>query len=297
MIRSMTGFGTAELETDDGEVRAEVRSVNNRHLRVSFRLPDRAAPWESELRALVAARLARGTVDVRVSVRPQGDDGEGALEWELDEPRVRAYLDAFRTLREEYNLPGQVDLGLMLRGGELLRPSRAPEPEWLTLDRARRAVGGALEELVEMREREGERLAEDLRARVAALRTGADEVSRLAPDRLRRERERLRAAVRELTEGLEADEERLEREIAVLADKWDLGEELVRAAAHLDAFEEYLDAPAEEPVGKRLAFLAQELHREINTMGAKANDARISRVVVEMKNELEKVREQVENVE
>lgn len=297
MIRSMTGFGTAELETDHGEVRAEARSVNNRHLKVSFRLPDRAAPWESELRALVAERLARGTVDVRVSVRTGEAEGEGALEWELDQPRVRGFLDAFRTLREEYNLPGQIDLGLLLRGGELLRPARPPEADWLTLDQVRRAVEGALQGLVQMRGREGERLAEDLRARVAALRAGADEVGRLAPDRVRRERERLRAAVRELTDGLEPDDERLEREIAVLADKWDLGEELVRAGAHLDAFEEYLDAPAEEAVGKRLAFLAQELHREINTMGAKANDARISRVVVEMKNELEKVREQVENVE
>lgn len=297
MIRSMTGFGTAELETDDGEVRAEVRSVNNRHLKVSFRLPERASPWESELRAVVAERLARGTVDVRVSVGTGEGDGEGVTEWELDQARVRAYLDAFRTLREEYNLPGQIDLGLLLRAGEVLRPARPPEPDWLTLEQARRAMLGALERLVEMRGQEGERLAEDLRARVAGLRAGADEVRLLAPDRLRRERERLRAAVRELAEGLEPDQERLEREIAVLADKWDLGEELVRASAHLDAFEEYLDAPAEEPVGKRLAFLTQELHREINTMGAKANDARISRVVVEMKNELEKVREQVENVE
>ncbi len=294
MIRSMTGFGTGGADTERGEVRAELRSVNSRHLKLSLRLPERAAGWEAELRALLVARLGRGQVDVRVSV---SEAGEEEASWELDEPRVRGYLAAIRTLREKYNLPGQLDLGLVLGTGDLLREvPRDPAP-WLELEHVREALEAALEGLLEMREAEGARLEEDLRARAAAIRDGVDEVERLAPERLSRERERLRAAVRELAEGLEADQERLEREIALLADKWDIGEEAVRTRAHLDAFGDYLAAPAEEPVGKRLAFLVQELHREINTMGAKANDARISRAVVEMKNELERLREQVENVE
>lgn len=295
MIWSMTGFGSSTVETEAGSVRAEARSVNSRHLRVSFRLPERAQPWEADLRAMVSDRVSRGQVDIRVSV--DAPEVETGPIWELDEARVRGYLEAFRVLREEYTLPGQVDLPLLLRAGEILREVRPEALEWLEAGQLRRAVEEALAGMVEMRQREGQRLAEDLRARAEAIWNGVDEVERLAPERLRKERERLREAVAELTGGADRDDDRLEREIVFLADKWDIGEEVVRTRAHLEAFAEYLAAPASEAVGKRLAFLVQELHREINTMGAKANDARISRHVVEMKNELEKMREQVENVE
>jgi uncharacterized protein (TIGR00255 family) len=155
----------------------------------------------------------------------------------------------------------------------------------------------ALDEVVGMREREGERLAADLRERAAAIERAIDRVEELAPRRLDRERSRLLEAVAQLTGGKDVDAERVAREVAMLADKWDIGEEMVRARSHLEAFGELLDEPAAVPVGKRLGFLVQELHREINTTGAKANDATISQVVVEMKNELERLREQIENVE
>jgi uncharacterized protein (TIGR00255 family) len=148
-----------------------------------------------------------------------------------------------------------------------------------------------------MREKEGERLSEDLVDRLASIDVRLREIEQLSPLRLDRERERLRAAVADLTERLDLDEDRLAREIAILADKWDLGEELVRARAHLRAFEDLLAAPGAEPVGKRLGFLSQELLREINTIGSKANDSGIQHGVVEMKNELETMREQIENVE
>jgi TRAP-type C4-dicarboxylate transport system permease small subunit len=140
------------------------------------------------------------------------------------------------------------------------------------------------------------RLLDNIQA-ARGLRSAVEEVARRAPERLARERERLRAAVAELVEGSALDEDRLAREIALIADRWDIGEELVRTRSHLEAFEEYLEAPPDEAVGKRLAFLVQELQREVNTMGAKANDTAITRHVVEMKNEVERLREQVENVE
>lgn len=294
MIRSMTGFGSASVDADGTSVEAEVRSVNARHLRVDFGLPRGAEGWEPRLRELVGERVGRGHVNV--SVRVEGDAGGPSLE--LDEDRVEAYLNAFRRLKDDYDLPGRPDLDLLVRAGGVLRERRTTAAEAVDVGTARSVVGRALDGLVRMREREGERLQDDLRSRIDAVDRGLDRVEELAPRRLERERDRLREAAAELVGELEdPDEDRIAREIAVLADKWDVGEEVVRARSHVESFRELLEAPAGEAVGKRLKFLVQELHREINTTGAKANDASISREVVEMKNLIEGLREQIENVE
>lgn len=291
MIRSMTGYGTATVATDEGSLTAEVRSVNSRGLKLVTRGPPGSEGWEPDIRALVGERVRRGRVDVTFQAEAAAV-GTGRA---LDEDRVREALRAATLLREEYGVGGELEVSDLVRMSELYRESAEGRFE-PPLELVREAVSAALDGLVEMREGEGRRLETDLRERVAAIRSAVDASEALLPERLERERERLRAAVRELAEeGL--DEERLAREIALVADRWDVGEELVRARAHLDAFEEYLEAPSDEPVGKRLGFLVQELQREINTLGAKANDARISRRVVEAKNEIEKLREQIENVE
>lgn len=294
MLRSMTGFGSASGGGAEAAVTVEVRSVNGRHLRVDVRVPAGGEAWESGLRDLVATRLQRGSVDLTVRVEATGEE---ALPLELDRERVEAYLRAFATLREEYSLPGRVDLPLLVQAGGLLRPRPDPGAGSVSESEVERVAEAALHELVGMREREGHRLEADLRERLDALSRGIDRVEELAPRRLERERARLLEAVAELTGGSAPDEERVAREIVVLADKWDVGEEMVRARAHLQAFADLLEASAGTPVGKRLGFLVQELHREVNTTGAKANDAEISGVVVEMKNELERLREQIENVE
>lgn len=294
MIRSMTGFGSASAEADGTTVEAEVRAVNARHLRVDLGLPRGADEWEPRLRELVDDRVERGRVNV--AVRVDGDGGGPSLA--LDEDRVEAYLNAFRTLKEEYDLPGRLDLELLVRAGGMLRERRTTAAETLDVDAAASVVDRALDGMIRMREREGKRLEDDLRARIDSVAEGLGRVEELAPRRLERERERLREAAAELVEELDgSDEDRLAREIALLADKWDLGEEVVRARSHVESFRELLSAPPDEAVGKRLKFLVQELHREINTTGAKANDAEISREVVEMKNQIEGLREQIENVE
>lgn len=295
MIRSMTGYGAASLEFEEGSVTVEARSVNSRHLKVSVRGLEVASAWEPRLRAAVGDFVQRGRVDVTIAVSG-GTAGPDAVQ--LDEAKVQGYLRAFEVLRDKYHLPGQPDIGLLIQTGGLLREAdEEGRLGWLEADQVERVLRDALGGLVEMREREGRHLEEDLRGHVARLREGLAEVRRLAPERLRSERVRLRKAVAELAEGVELDEERLDREIALIADKWDISEEIVRSEAHLEAFDGYLDAPAEEAVGKRLGFLVQELQREVNTLGAKANDARISRLIVEMKNAIEGMREQVENVE
>ena len=281
------------------DVSLELRSVNSRHVKIHFRMPPGTERWEEALREEVAARVSRGHVDVMVRLDGTGGGaGAGApTAYRLDEARLRAYLEALRGAKERWGLAGEIDIGLVARCDRLLIEAPSDPQEAVSDVVLRQAAREALDQLVDMRAREGDRLAEDLAARIGALKGGLAEVEALAPVRLERETARLKRSIRELAADIEVDADRLAREIAFIADKWDISEELVRARAHLEAFEELLGAPSEEPVGKRLSFLGQELLREVNTIGSKANDAGIARIVVEMKNELESLREQNENVE
>lgn len=294
MIRSMTGFGTASLPVGSAEASLELRSVNSRHLKLNLRLPPGMEEMEGELRELVSSSVSRGHVDVTLRV-DSAVSGETRIE--VNDQRVAALLAAYRTIEERFDVEGRVDLALLARSDRLFVERSQSLEELIDPAALKAAASRAIAQLLAMRENEGERLNADLQGRLAAIETRLTEVERLAPLRLERERDRLRAAVSELTERIDLDEDRLVREIAILADKWDLGEELVRARAHLEAFKQLLATPGSEPVGKRLGFLSQELLREINTIGSKANDSGIQHSVVEMKNELETMREQIENVE
>lgn len=295
MIRSMTGYGSATRETERGRVEVEIRSVNHRHLRVSTRLPPGTEAWEKPIERRIGRRLSRGSVKVRVDVEGTASAAERL---ELDEERAAARVRALRRLKETHDLSGEVDLDAVVHdAGDLLRERRRVEHGWLELDAVLELLEAAVEETVEMRRREGERLAEDLEGHLGAIEDGIGHVEKGAPERLEEERERLLEAASELVDEEDVDTDRVAQEIAHLADKWDVGEELSRARSHVEGFRELMREPGEEPVGRRMSFLAQELHRELNTTGAKANDAEISRNVVEMKNELEGIREQVENVE
>jgi uncharacterized protein (TIGR00255 family) len=299
MIRSMTGFGSASTTADGMDLSLELRSVNSRHLKLHFRLPPGTEKWEEVLREEISTEIRRGHVDVTLRIGgTSGEEAGGATPaFKLDEARARAYVDALRDLQDRWGLGGEVDIGLVARCDRLLVEASSDPVEEVSEEALRALATSALAQLVDMRAREGDRLAEDLLGRVAALRSGLMEVESLAPQRLERETLRLRRSIRELAADVEVEPDRLAREIAFIADKWDIAEELVRARAHLDAFRDLVDAPSEEPVGKRLSFLGQELLREVNTIGSKANDAAIARIVVEMKNEVESLREQNENVE
>ncbi|MDH3297558.1 MAG: YicC family protein [Gemmatimonadota bacterium] len=290
----MTGFGAASVPVGSAEASLELRSVNSRHLKLNLRLPSGLEHAEGPLRELISSSVSRGNVDVTLRF-----DGVAAGESriEVNAQRVEELLSAFRSIGERFGVAGEVDLALLARADRLFVERSEPLENLVDLEQLQVAAGQAVDQLIAMREQEGQRLADDLRARLATIRSRLTEVERRSPERLTRERDRLRAAVAELTERVEVDDDRVAREIAILADKWDLGEELVRARSHLLAFEELLAAPSSEAVGKRLGFLSQELQREINTIGSKANDSEIQHSVVEMKNELESMREQIENVE
>jgi uncharacterized protein (TIGR00255 family) len=291
----MTGFGDAERQSGASVLRAEIRTVNHRHLHVNFRTPASLVRWEAPMRDWLRASLSRGAVHCMVQLHAPDASPSG---YALDTERVEARIRALREIAERWGVPGTVDLALVAEGRDLLvqgDPREAlpevPEHDLRAVieEAARRAAG--------MREDEGLRLHADLDARLHAIARALEAVRSRAPERLVAERDRLRNAVAELADGVAVSPERLAQEVAVLAERLDVNEELVRFGSHLELFRELMDADAAEPVGKRLAFLVQEMHREANTVAAKANDARIAHEVVGIKDEIEKLREQVENVE
>jgi uncharacterized protein (TIGR00255 family) len=291
MIRSMTGFGEAERETEAGTLRVEIRTVNHRHLSVNFRTPASLAKWEPQMREWLRTQLSRGHVNCAVRLEPSGPAGAAAIGLALDEERVRAYLSLFGELRTRFGVGGEPDLASLLRFNDVIVRDDVPA------DDLRAVVEDAARATTSMREDEGRRLAADLDGRISAIETALDAIADLAPSRLAAERDRLREAVRELAGGVAVSEDRLAQEIAYLAERWDINEELVRFRSHNELFRELMAANPEEPVGKRLSFLVQEMHREANTIGSKANHAGIAHRVVAIKEEVERLREQVENVE
>lgn len=287
----MTGFGAAEGPVGGGRLRIEIRSVNHRYFNFAPKLPGELAPLEGELRERLRRELERG----HVAVAGRWVEGaERPLGLAVDVERARVIADTLRELQDAAGLGGTVDIDLIARQPDVLRWDRAETTEvsWAEVEPI---VASAAAECRAMRAREGAALAEELRHRLALLAEHAAAVAGRAPERVLKERDRLRAAVAELLEGRQADEQRIAQELALLADRLDITEELVRFRAHLAACEAAL--ASEGAVGKQLGFLAQELGREVNTMGSKANDAEITRHVIAMKGELEKFREQLENLQ
>lgn len=288
----MTGFGAAEGPAGAGRLRVEIRTVNHRHYNPAIKLPGDLAALESEVRERLRREFDRGHVSV--SVRwTEHPVREAALSVDLD--RARGAMAALKHLKDSLNLPGEIDLALLVRQPEVLGNAVADEVVPVAWTELEPVVAEAARECRAMRLREGKVLAGELLMRLELLEAGGAEISRRAPERVVRERDRLRQAVTQLLDGKSVDEARLAQELAFLADKLDITEELVRFGAHVQAVRASL--AGDQPVGKQLGFLAQELGREVNTMGSKANDAAIAQQVIAMKGELEKFREQLENLE
>ena len=291
MPNSMTGFGTAEGPVAGGRLRVEIRTVNHRHFNLAPKLPMDLGGLEGELRERLRREFDRGHVAV-LARWTEHPERAGGLAVDLD--RARLVTSRLRELQSALGLAGDVTVEMVARQPEVLSTTTeaAVEVPWTEVEPI---VGQAAAECRAMRAREGEALAAELRHRIELLEQAAETIARRAPERLVRERDRLRGAVAELLDGRSVDEARLAQEIAFQADRLDITEELVRLGAHVAAVRETL--AADRPAGKQLGFLAQELGREVNTMGSKANDAEIAQQVIAMKGELEKFREQLENLE
>lgn len=298
MIRSMTGYGEAEQETPVGRLRAEIRTVNHRYFSANLRLARVVERHEPQIREWLRAFMPRGHVNfaLRIEQAMATDDGDGPT-LQLDEARARQYLRALNELKSRLELPGDVDIAMLARYNDLIVPMDVTAGPELDVDLVKTVVENAARATVMMREQEGLRLAADLEARIVAMEKSLVRITELAPARLIAERDRMRRVVAELLEGISIDEDRIAREIAYMAERWDVSEELVRMRSHIELFRESVAAPAADPIGKRLSFLVQEMNRETNTIGSKANDSGIEHEVIAMKDEIERLREQIENVE
>jgi uncharacterized protein (TIGR00255 family) len=296
MIRSMTGFGRAEIRGDTLVVTVEARSVNHRHLDVSLRLPRALAAQELEARRVVTARLERGRIDVAVQVATVGGSTQRVV---ADVALAREYVAGARALGAELadlGVTGAISLEWLLQRPGVIRVEDAESTDavvpWSVLEQA---LARAIDELVERRAAEGERLAQDLRGLRAELATIVETMAARAPAGVARREERLRERLRGLLGAAGLDESRILTEAAVWADKADIAEELTRLRAHLAELALILDKGG--PVGRTLDFLLQELGREVNTVASKADDLELSQAALAGKGVLEKMREQVQNLE
>ncbi len=287
----MTGFGAAEGLVGSIRVAVEVRTVNHRFFNPSLKLPNELSRWEPEVREALRKRIARGHVSVTARIERSADATTA-----IDETRFAEAAARLTSLRDKYGLGGEVDVATVLRMPDVMRGATEEAVEG-TVDELIAVVDAAAGALAGMRESEGARMADVVSERIALVEAAVTRIAARAPERVLAQRERLRENVKVLADGVAVDEQRLAQEIAFLADRLDVGEELDRFGSHITAFRATLLASDGEPVGKRLGFLLQELLREANTTGSKANDAAIQKDVLLVKEELERIREQVENLE
>ncbi len=291
MIRSMTGFGRAEVPCAGGALEAEVRTTNARHLELRARLPRALAALEPALRAAVGRHFARGQVELSLRLPAESEGGAVVV----SESAARRYVEAARRLAKEYELEPSLSIGTLLALPGVVQLAESGGLPGGIESAVLAATDAACSDAAAMRRREGEALARDLGARVARVEAAVGEIDARAGDVRAGAREKLRRRLSQLAGELELDSARFEQEVVYWVDRMDVTEEIVRLRAHLAAFRKDLEGDA--PVGRRLEFLLQEIGREANTLGSKAADAQLAALAVETKTELEKIREQVHNVE
>jgi uncharacterized protein (TIGR00255 family) len=293
-MKSMTGFGRGTVASEDFKVAVEIKTVNNRYLDIHLRLSQELSSLEMNIRKLISARLSRGRVDLNISF-----ERSATTTYEINRPLVAGYINVLRDIQKEFNLAGDVDINSLTRLPGALTTARDDLDE-KSVAGIERAIGEALDDLERMRESEGAALVEEMRARVANIEAAVPAIEGAAAGLADAYRQRLQKRIGELVNrgggpAVELDAGRLAQEVAYLADRSDISEELVRLRSHLEQFRAAIDFQGE--VGKRLDFLLQELNREANTVLSKSTEVSIKDAGLAIKAEVEKLREQVQNVE
>ena len=292
MMRSMTGYGRGECAKDGFKFTVELNSINRKQSDIAVNLPKEFIELEPRIRDEINAHLSRGRINAVIAYH-RARQADGPVE--LDEALALAYLKAIQRLQKRTKLTGSITLDMLLRAPGVLKstePTIDAEVVWPSVEQAlKRALG----QLVKMREKEGKFLAGDLTGRLDALAAGVAQIRQVAPSIVNHYREQLHARIKDAGLNVPLDDERLRKEVVMFADRCDITEELTRLESHFQQFRGCLKST--EPVGRTLDFLSQEMNRELNTIGSKANAIEISQVVVRLKAELEKIREQVQNIE
>jgi len=292
MIKSMTAYGRGEVEENNRKFVIELKSVNNRYLDVNIRLPKHLLALEDDIRKYISSKISRGKVDVFISQEKFGDND---IKISLDEQVAQYYYNIFMQLKEKFNLSEEIGLSLFTKFSDIIiveKNEEDYESVWKTI---KKALDQALSVFIDMRIREGLKLKQDILEKCNIISQKVTEIEHRSPMVVEEYREKIRERISEFLKDVEVDEARLLNEVAFFADKVNINEEIIRLKSHIEQLKNTLES--EEAVGRKLDFLLQEMNRETNTIGSKANDLIISNLVIDIKSELEKIREQVQNIE
>ncbi len=292
MLKSMTGYGRHEMIKGGKKILFEVKSVNHRFSDYNIKVPRYMNFLEDKVRNLVSEYITRGKVDIYVSVESyESADTDIRLNKEL----AKNYIDVLHELCETFNLKDDISVASVARCGDIFKTERRDEDEDAVWRLVEEAAQKAISDFVSMRTREGERIEADLRERIDYMKSLAQQVDEQSPKTVEEYKEKLYTKIKELVDDRNIDESRVLTEVAIFADKVAVNEETVRLSSHFDEFYQILDMG--EPAGRKLDFLIQEINREVNTIGSKAQDVEIAKIVVTLKGEIEKLREQIQNIE
>ncbi|MCS5544929.1 MAG: YicC family protein [Gammaproteobacteria bacterium] len=293
MLKSMTGFSRYENQNEDLTCKVEIRSVNNRFIDINTRLPKSLAPLELPLKKMVKSKCARGSFDISIAIEKNGDS-KANLEVAPNLPLATEYLNAFKNIQEGLGLKGEIDINTILSQRDVVKPE-LKKVEDSSEEIVLQTVDKTLTDLVKMREDEGKNLEKDILNQISSIKALGKLISTKQSITVQEFQDKLKEKIQTLTTGIEIDPARIAQESALLADRCDVTEELVRLESHLDQFNKLV--ASHEPQGRKLEFLTQEINREVNTMGSKTIDLEVSKAVIEMKSCLEKIREQLANIE
>ena len=292
MLKSMTGYGRCEQIEDGKKVLTEIKSVNHRYSDYSIKVPRYYGFLEDRIRKKASEFISRGKVDIYVAIESYTDDN---VEISLKEDYARNYIETLYALKDKFDLKDDITVTSVARNQDIFSIERKQEDEEYIWSLVEPVLDSALTAFTQMRAREGARIEADLVGRVEYMKTLADKIDKRSPQTVDEYRERLYTKIKELLGDREIDESRILTEVAVFADKVAVNEEMVRLASHFEEFFNIISSG--EPAGRKLDFLIQEINREVNTTGSKANDIEIAKLVVALKAEIEKLREQIQNIE
>lgn len=292
MLRSMTGFGREHIMFEGREILVEIKSVNSRYYEFSSKLPRAYGYIDEKLKTLLANKISRGKVEVSVSIFNQvGTDAE----IEVNEPLARQYVEALRGVSETLNLRDDLSLTSIMRFSDVFTVKKTIEDEETVWEQVKQVAQAALDKFIAMRETEGVKMHDDIASRLQFIEDTVAKIEAQSPETTKAYREKLFAKIKSVVEDRSIDDSRVLTEAAIFSEKTAVDEETVRLRSHLSQYRSLIEQDV--PVGRKLDFLTQELNREVNTIGSKCQDLEITRMVVDLKSEIEKIREQIQNIE